>query len=268
MKAPDTIYIAPNHESIIYGRGWFELRHADTDTAYVRADLPYELSKTVEAQKAEIDRLASDCNSLSLVNQELKGEIARIQKALQFYADIGNHRGNTRTGYVPIVDAHNLGDIARAAPAVCNFPEKPLKTRAENLRLRYPAAIGVEQMNEFRAALHRIVENYNDWAGAYGPQDSAQAALALGRAIDAATALLSSPEISQQWQPIECTPEGIDLLLLAKYKQGDESHICIGDFVGNRFYDSSGSFLPFVTAWHPLPSLPVENHIEKHGPCH
>lgn len=188
MKAPDTIYIAPNHESIIYGRGWFELRHADTDTAYVRADLPYELSKTVEAQKAEIDRLAS-----------------------------------------------------------------------------YPAAIGVEQMNEFRAALHRIVENYNDWAGAYGPQDSAQAALALGRAIDAATALLSSPEISQQWQPIECTPEGIDLLLLAKYKQGDESHICIGDFVGNRFYDSSGSFLPFVTAWHPLPSLPVANHIEKHG---
>lgn len=117
MKAPDTIYIAPNHESIIYGRGWFELRHADTDTAYVRADLPYELSKTVESQKAEIDTLASDCNSLSLVNQELKGEIARLQKALQFYADIGNHRGNTRTGYVPIVDAHNLGDIARAALA-------------------------------------------------------------------------------------------------------------------------------------------------------
>lgn len=86
MKAPDTIYIAPNHESIIYGRGWFELRHADTDTAYVRADLPYELSKTVEAQKAEIDMLASDCNSLSLVNQELKAEIARLKQMAFLHA--------------------------------------------------------------------------------------------------------------------------------------------------------------------------------------
>lgn len=48
---------------------------------------------------------------------DLVAQRERLTKALQFYADIGNHRGNTRTGYVPIVDAHNLGDIARAALA-------------------------------------------------------------------------------------------------------------------------------------------------------
>lgn len=57
MKAPDTIYIAPDHEHRPYRDQWFQIRGLDTDLAYVRADISVAHCKQIEDQKAEIARL-------------------------------------------------------------------------------------------------------------------------------------------------------------------------------------------------------------------
>lgn len=84
-------------------------------------------------------------------------------------------------------------------------------------------------MNEFRAALHRIVENYNDWAGAYGPQDSAQAALALGRAIDAATALLA---------PSEKTEGQLQAQAWITWLETKQAKICTQDYANGPYLEN------------------------------
>lgn len=92
MKAPDTIYIAPDSHELMYQRSWFQSRHSDSDVAYVRlqahADryLPaiVSLERTVEAHKAEIDDLRDLLSSTSL---EAGAEIARLIKALNRYGE-------------------------------------------------------------------------------------------------------------------------------------------------------------------------------------
>lgn len=51
MNVPETIYFSQRYSCLRYERTY------DTDVAYVRADLPYAIAKTCEAQKAEISRL-------------------------------------------------------------------------------------------------------------------------------------------------------------------------------------------------------------------
>lgn len=120
MTAPDTIYIPADDPRF----SWRSIRQNESDIAYVRKLTRYQietlafgddgiendflipnlwdlcqrqrvelakLNKAVEAQKAEIAALASDCNALSLLNQDCKAEIARLRDALEHH---GIHHGN------------------------------------------------------------------------------------------------------------------------------------------------------------------------------
>lgn len=107
MNPPDTIYIGSYAESILRN-----LQRSDTDIGYVRADLLYELSKKVEAQRAEIERLtAMEKEVIEFANQYLD----------MFALPDGRLRGPLDIDFAAMVSAAEGVET----PCQCNNPQGP-----------------------------------------------------------------------------------------------------------------------------------------------
>lgn len=129
MKAPDTIYIQGIDAEFSEFGEWATTRHADTDIAFVRTDQPYDLAKTVEAQKAEIEDLRDLLASTSL---EAGAEIARLRQLLTVH---GRHTYACKQKYGPRHDCTCGFTAALASPPAAVDPAEAEKLHQEGVAL-------------------------------------------------------------------------------------------------------------------------------------